>query len=516
MLARRHAGLGLRWVIAWQILRNSAQLGFSVSFAVLVGKMIAEGVFSPLALACSAVCLAAAGVMSTLSERSTAQTEAKVVTQLQLAAQTSLSKMSLGRIQARAPGALIASLERHPLALAGEVVSHTAAKMMAALGPLLAAGTIAFVSWQAAAILILSLPIMLTFFVLVGSAVRTKAQSQETAFGHVAGQFSDRIRVLPTILAAHGFQREHAKVEMAMRSYADSTMALLRIAFLNAGIIDLFAALSIAALAVLLGLDHLGLMHLPGFTELKLWQSLLILIVAAEFFTPFRRYAEQYHAKAEGEAAANELDWFFSKSAVSESRMPLSLPAIDALPASGLVALSGPSGSGKSTILRMLAGLEPPACGLSPLADAGTRGFDWIAGDIFVPPGTLADAIAWEQPNADDRTLYRAARAVDLIDDRLLPGGLAAGIQEGGQNLSGGQRMRIGVARALLSDRTVLADEPTAKLDAASARLVRKMLREMASRRLVVVATHDEELIALADIHQPVPSNLNREQAAAA
>ena len=82
-------------------------------------------------------------------------------------------------------------------------------------------------------------------------------------------------------------------------------------AFLNAGIIDFFSALSIAVLAVFLGLGHLGLVHVPGFYGLQLWQSLFILIIAADFFTPFRRYAEQYHLKAEGEAAAKELDWYF-------------------------------------------------------------------------------------------------------------------------------------------------------------------------------------------------------------
>ena len=89
-------------------------------------------------------------------------------------------------------------------------------------------------------------------------------------------------------------------------------MGVLKVAFLNAGIIDFFSALAIAVLAVFLGLGHLGLVHFPGFSDLALWQSLFILIIAAEFFTPFRRYAEQYHVKAEGQAAAKELDWYFT------------------------------------------------------------------------------------------------------------------------------------------------------------------------------------------------------------
>jgi ATP-binding cassette subfamily C protein len=93
----------------------------------------------------------------------------------------------------------------------------------------------------------------------------------------------------------------------------------------------------------------------------------------------------------------------------------------------------------------------------------------------------------------------RAATRVGLLDESLLPGGLDAPIGEGGDNLSGGQRMRIGVARALLSDRIVFADEPTAKLDSVTAALVHEVLADIARLRLVVVATHDRRLIQMAD-----------------
>ena len=97
-----------------------------------------------------------------------------------------------------------------------------------------------------------------------------------------------------------------------MRAYSDSTMGVLKVAFINAGIIDFFSSLSIAILAVFLGLGHLGLIDLPGFSGLHLWQSLFILMMAPDYFAPFRRYAEQYHAKAEGVAAAGALEWLFA------------------------------------------------------------------------------------------------------------------------------------------------------------------------------------------------------------
>ena len=108
-------------------------------------------------------------------------------------------------------------------------------------------------------------------------------------------------------------------------------------------------------------------------------------------------------------------------------------------------------------------------------------------------PGTAAALIA--------AGLRRAAESVGLLDEALLPGGLDARIDENGTNLSGGQRLRIGIARSLISGGMVFADEPTAKLDPTTAKLVRQVLVEMAEWRLVVVATHDERLIEAADQH---------------
>ena len=121
-------------------------------------------------------------------------------------------------------------------------------------------------------------------------------------------------------------------------------------------------------------------------------------------------------------------------------------------------------------------------------------------GVMYVPEGTLAEAISWNDGAPDRSRLENAALAIGLLDDALLPGGLDARLDKGGANLSGGQRLRIAVARAQLSGRTVLADEPTAKLDRATAEAVRRMLLGISGARLVVVATHDRELAAAADL----------------
>ncbi len=280
-------------------------------------------------------------------------------------------------------------------------------------------------------------------------------------------------------------------------------------------------------ISVFLGLGHLGLLHAPGFSGLALWQSLFILIIAADFFVPFRRYAEQYHAKAEGEAAANELQWYFDdtdSASVYDGRSepkPFSFAGIDTfevaeLPATGLIVISGPSGAGKSTLLRTLAGIETPSCGVAALLQVMRAGCVWISTDTYVPSGTLANAVAWSSSGVGRGALLRATASVGLLDEALLPGGLAARIDENGTNLSGGQRLRIGIARSLISGGMVFADEPTAKLDPATAKLVRQVLVEMAERRLVVVATHDQRLIEAADRHHRLQLRKQRDKAIAA
>jgi ATP-binding cassette subfamily C protein len=524
-LARGFGKAGLRTTLCWQVARTLFRIGFAGSLAVFAGRLIEGETFSATALAGALAGLACSSVAGFFADLRAASAEDLVVDGLRAALQDALSRQSPARIRTKPAGALIAGLQRYPNALASLVISHSAAKSMLGIGPLLAAAAVALVSWQAALTLLLAIPVMILFFATLGGVIRSKAELQEKAFGRLAAQFSDRIRVLPTILANHALRREHGKIERRMTVYAESTMNVLKVAFLNAGIIDFFSALAIAVLAVFLGLGHLGLVHVPGFSGLVLWQSLFILIIAAEFFTPFRRYAEQYHVKAEGQAAAKELDGYFDQSDAASSdvgkiqgKLFAIAGAFDAtdLPAAGLIAVSGPSGAGKSTLLRRLAGIEAAPDDFNPLPQARADGCDWISTDIYVPAGDLADAIGWNRAGRDRAELQAAARLVGLLDETLLPGGLDARISEGGGNLSGGQRMRIGIARIVLSGGVVLADEPTAKLDPQTATLVRRVLTEIARRRLVIVATHDAQLIEAASRHYALRPRPQTGQAVAA
>ena len=501
--ARAAAGPGLRTVLAWQVGRVAATLALAGALAVTVGGMIELGTVSTAAVAVALAALALSAAAGLIGEMRLAAVESGVAQGTRDVLRTRLDAMEARAVNERPAGALIAGLQRHPESLAALVVGHGAARSMLGIGTFLAAASVAAVSWQAALVLLVASPVMVIFFVLVGGTIQSRAAAQEKALGQLAAQFEDRVRTLPTILASHGVDRETGKLQARMTDYAASTMGVLRVAFLNSGLIDFFSSLSIAVLAVFLGLGHLNLVTLPGLHDLQLWQSLFILMIAPEFFSPFRRYAEQYHAKAEGEAAAAALDEFLDSAdrapAAARFLPRLAQSTVEAgqrMPRKGLVAVVGPSGAGKSTLLRRLAGLEQPHASLPE--GAGT-GIDWISTDIAILPGTLAETLSWDMPGVCPTKLLLAAGRIGLLDERSLPGGLEARIASGGGNLSGGQRLRVAIARALLSGRTILADEPTAKLDAVNAGRVRLALFDCARDRLVVVATHDRELIGCAD-----------------
>ena len=497
--ARTAARAGLYRLLYWQLGRAVLRLGTLGAMAFIFGRLIVGQDVAGSIIAVLVVSLLGTTVGGLMAERAQAAAEAQISVRLRDAVTARLQAMELHALRSLPVGAMTVGLQRYPEAVAALVIGHRAASMMMAIGPLVAATALAVVSWQAALLMLGLTPVMIIFFALVGETIRSRASAQEKAFGHLAGHFADRLRTLPTILANDAFAAEAAKLADRLNAYVDNTMAVLRIAFLNAGIIDFFASLSIAMLAVFLGLGHLKMVTIPGFSHLALWQSFFILMIAPEYYAWFRRFSEQYHAKAEGLAAATALDNLLAD---RSSPMPL-LPDVEralaqiTLPSRGLVVLAGPSGAGKSTLLRRLGGIEPSSPSAVPRSRL--KNCVWIATDSFVPDGSLEEAITKDvPPPCPTRLRYIAAR-LGLIDEDMLPGGLSARIVNGGANLSGGQRLRITVARAFLAKGTVVADEPTAKLDQRNAAAVRRVLREMASKRLVIIASHDRNLIELAD-----------------
>ncbi len=463
----------------------------------MIGRLLVSGVIEPLPALAGGTFLVVVAIMSRLADGIQAGAEMKLSAELRAAAFDRLLEMSARQIQSLPVGGLVVSMQRHPEAVAGLLIGHRCAAAMLTIGPFAAAVALAFVSWQAALLVMGLTPVMIVFFALIGGTIHRRANQQEKALGRLAAQFADRVRTLPTILANHALDTEERKLAVRLEAYAAHTMGVLRIAFVNAAVIDFFASLSIAMLALLLGLGHLKLVMIPGFSRLELWQSLFILMIAPEYFAPFRQFAEQYHAKADGLAAAQVLDRLLDSHYAAPPRPPLVDLAKISLPSVGLVAIVGPSGAGKSTLLRRLAGLDPEQG--EPPPEISKENISWISNDAYVADGSLGQVIAPSR-GADQTRIKEAAERIGLLDDDLLPGGLEARVENCGENLSGGQRLRISIARALLSNGAILADEPTSKLDSYTAALVRATLQDMARSRLVVVATHDPALAGRANL----------------
>lgn len=400
----------------------------------------------------------------------------------------------------------------------------------AVVSPLLIAVMVMLASPVAAAILIATLIPFGLGMALAGGAARRAADAQVSALARLSGLFIDRVRSLPIILAFGAEERVSRQVDAAVHDVADRTYGVLRIAFLSSGTLEFFSALSVALVAVYCGFQLLGLLPFPVPEHLDLFCAFFALALAPEFYLPLRRLAAAYHDKQLGEAAMAAID---ARCADLPAALPAT-PKVDPEEAHALeieqavigyedgtsvgpfsltvrrgemVALSGPTGSGKSSLLGMIVGLAPLGSGRLLLNGADmrpgafNRAVAWAGQHVILLPGTIADNIALGCPDAGlDRIRAAAERAGlgPLISSR--PDGLDTVIDPRGSGLSGGERRRIGIARALIVERPLLVvDEPTADLDRATAGALITVLKNVAGERAVLVATHDPSLIAAAD-----------------
>ncbi|UAL13096.1 thiol reductant ABC exporter subunit CydD [Caulobacter segnis] len=413
-------------------------------------------------------------------------------------------------------------------ALDGHFAHFLPARLSAAVLPLALIAVAAIASPISAAILLAALIPFVGAMILAGSAAAAESRAQFTALERLSALFLDRVRALPVVLA---FQAEGTTTNALRRSASDlaeRTIKVLRVAFLSSAALEFFAALSVALVAVYCGFNLLRLLPFPVPEQLDLKRAFFVLALAPEVYAPMRRLAAAYHDRQAAEAAAGRLSSFEAPAPrpVPAPLAPISLakapeirfegvsvrypdadaPALDGFsltaPAGTITALVGASGAGKSSLLNLLLDLAPLTGGRI-LVDGAARpdlsaDIAWAGQSPLILPASIADNIALARRDAPRAEIEAAARAVGLILDR--PGGLDFVLDERGSGLSGGERRRLSLARALLKPAPILLlDEPTANLDAKAEAELLAAIRVAARGRTTLIATHSEALAALAD-----------------
>lgn len=405
-------------------------------------------------------------------------------------------------------------------ALDGHVLRFTPLRTAAAVSPLLIVAVVAFASPVSAVILLGTLIPFIAGMALAGSAAAGESRRQFEALDRLSGLFVDRIRALPAILAFDARDRIAADIARASDDLERRTSRVMRVAFLSSGVMEFFAALSVALVAVYCGFNLLRILPFPVPETLDLGRAFFVLALAPEVYAPIRRLAAAYHDRQAAEAAAPSLAVAddvararpaarpdapairFRDVAIRYGGGPAVVEHFDLDIAPGeMIALVGPSGVGKSSLLHLLLGLAPLSTGEVEAGDLRlSRGDDlagqaaWTGQHPVVVPGTLGDNLALADAGATPARRAEAATRVGLHGDLNRP------IDERGGGLSGGERRRLGLARALLMRAPVLLlDEPTANLDAVSEREIIGLIREAARGRTTLIATHSEAVAALAD-----------------
>lgn len=430
----------------------------------------------------------------------------------------------------RTSGELVQAVVDEVNAIDGHVARFLPARHAAMLAPLIIVAATALASPVSAAILLATLLPLVLALALAGGAAADQSRRQFVALARLSGLFADRVRALPVILAFAAVDTEAKRLGATSREVAERTMRVLRVAFLSSGSLEFFSALSVALVAVYCGFNLLGLLPLPVPEKLDLARAFFVLALAPEFYAPLRRLAAAYHDRQAAETAADRLrsierEATPAPTAVDIGQAPAiafdsvairyagaDRDAVDGLSFGAqpgeIVALVGPSGSGKTSVLRLLLGLAPLATGTVRIADAAlepggsvARHASWLGQATLLVPGSIADNIALANQRASRAEVERAAIEAGLLSMLATrKDGLDTWIDARGSGLSGGERRRIGLARALLKRAPVLLlDEPTAHLDAEAEAELIEAIRGAAAGRTVLVATHSHALAAIAD-----------------
>jgi ABC-type transport system involved in cytochrome bd biosynthesis fused ATPase/permease subunit len=392
----------------------------------------------------------------------------------------------------------------------------------AAITPLAVITAIALIDITSALIAILTLPLIPIFGALIGKFTADSVAKKWSTLGTLSKYFEDSLRGFVT-LRIFGRQRSQSKrIEEMGKQYTTETMKVLRISFLSAFALELCATISVALIAVAIGLRLVD-------GQISFITGLTVLLLAPEVYFPLRNAASLFHASADGKAALDEISKLFDSATspfeqtlhdfsnfqtLSWGKWGLDIPLVakshlpsDQISRGEVLFITGDSGTGKTTFAKSLLGLSHDANifidrthKLTPsLVKSWQEVIGWIPQSPHFAPGSIADQFRIKNTEISDQEIAELLRRVglDLIE---LPLGLATpigGVGEKSAAVSGGQLRKIAIARALqVSPSLIIADEPSADLDEASTRVIMKELRSVVREGAALVCiTHDTAMI---------------------
>ncbi|MET9957942.1 thiol reductant ABC exporter subunit CydD [Streptomyces sp. NPDC006326] len=466
-------------------------------------------------------------VLAWLTELAAHRAGAAVKSQLRARLLDRAAELGPGWLSGQRTGSLVALATRGVDALDDYFARYLPQLGLAVVVPAAVLARIVTEDWLSAAVIVVTLPLIPLFMVLIGMATQSRMDRQWRLLSRLSGHFLDVVAGLPTLKVFGRAKAQAASIRRITDDYRQATMRTLRIAFLSSFALELLATLSVALVAVTIGMR---LVH----GELDLYTGLVILILAPEAYLPLRQVGAQYHAAAEGLAAAEQI---FEVLETPDTTTAGAAP----VPAQGLrieidgvavryegrdedspgpvslvvepgecVALTGPSGAGKTTLLQVLLGFVAPTAGrvrvagtdLAELAPAQWRErIAWVPQRPHLFAGTIAQNVRLARAGAPAEAVVQAlkdAGAWEFVS--RLPQGVDTELGEGGAGLSAGQRQRLALARAFLADRPVLLlDEPTAALDGETEAAVVDAVRRLSVGRTVLLVVHRPALLAVAD-----------------
>ena len=397
--------------------------------------------------------------------------------------------------------------------------------------PMLILIPVYFLDWQSGIVLTLTFPFAIIFMILLGYAAQGRAERQYKTFQYLSNHFLDSLRGIST-LKYFGLSKDYSNsIYKTSEDFRKETMGALRIAMLSTFALDFFASLSVAVVALFLGLRLMS-------GDILLFPALAALILAPEYFLPLRDFASDYHATLNGKNALAAVNEVLSTeenalAAVNEvlsteentlsvltekvtwsANSQLQLTELGKIYDTGRgisnvnlsvngfkkIAIVGNSGSGKSTLLSMLAGFLKPTAGeiklneqsLTSLTDENYRqSVQFIPQKTYIFAGTFRENLAFYEPDSTDDEIKAAAKLAGL-ESLLAEIGLDGQIGASGRTISGGQAQRVALARAFLSHtRNILfLDEPTAHLDIETELEIKANILPLLENKLVFIATH--------------------------